>query len=134
MVNDGSGGFRIERGRATDAVFRNSLYGYWQHVGHSFVDADGDGDPDLALGRIDGGRDVPSIVAVNDGTGHYPTRIVLPDLTFNEGWTAVQALARFDVNSDGLDWYTSATALQSALVHGPLHPGPAQRRRYGVRG
>ena len=103
MVNDGSGGFRIERGRATDAVFRNSLYGYWQHVGHSFVDADGDGDPDLALGRIDGGRGVPSIVAVNDGTGHYPTRIVLPDLTFNEGWTAVHALARFDVNSDGLD-------------------------------
>ena len=39
---------------------------------------------------------------MNDGTGHYRSRIELPDPTFNDGHTAAQALAHFDVNSDGL--------------------------------
>ena len=105
MVNDGSGEFEIERARATDAVFRNSPPDYWRHVGNSFVDVDNDGDLDLALGQIqdDGLSWRPySIVVVNDGTGHYTSRIELPDPAFNDGYTAAQALAHFDVNSDGL--------------------------------
>ena len=106
MVNNGSGEFRIERDRATDAVFRNNPPDYWRHVGNSFVDVDNDGDPDLALGQIqdDGLAWRPySIVAVNDGTGHYPSRIELPDPAFNDGHTAAQALAHFDVNRDGFE-------------------------------
>ena len=104
MVNDGAGEFQIERDRATDAVFRNNPPDYWRHVGNSFVDVDNDGDPDLALGQIqdDGLAWRPySIVAVNDGTGHYRSRTELPDPAFNDGHTAAQALTRFDVNSDG---------------------------------
>ena len=44
-----------------------------------------------------------SIVVVNDGTGHYPSRIELPDPAFNDGHTAAQALTHFDVNSDGFE-------------------------------
>ena len=105
MVNNGSGEFQIERDRATDAVFRNNPPDYWRHVGNSFVDVDNDGDLDLALGQIqdDGLAWRPySIVVVNDGTGHYPSRIELPDPAFNDGHTAARALAHFDVNSDGL--------------------------------
>ena len=104
MVNNGSGAFQIERDRATDAVFRNNPPDYWRHVGNSFVDVDNDGDLDLALGQIqdDGLAWRPySIVVVNDGTGHYPSRIELPDPAFNDGHTAAQALTHFDVNSDG---------------------------------
>ena len=71
---------------------------------NSFVDVDNDGDLDLALGQIqdDGLAWRPySIVVVNDGTGHYPSRIELPDPAFNDGHTAAQALTHFDVNSDG---------------------------------
>ena len=106
MVNNGDETFTIERERATDAVFRNNPPDYWRHVGHSFVDVDNDGDLDLALGQIqdDGLAWRPySIVVVNDGTGHYPSRIELPDPAFNDGHTAVQQekLAHFDVNNDG---------------------------------
>ena len=104
MVNNGDETFTIERDRATDAVFRNNPPDYWRHVGNSFVDVDNDGDLDLALGQIqdDGLAWRPySIVVVNDGTGHYPSRIELPDPAFNDGHTAAQALTHFDVNSDG---------------------------------
>ena len=108
MVNNGDETFQIERDRATDAVFHNNsnLQDYWQHVGNSFVDVDNDGDLDLALGQIQDDNQAwrpYSIVAVNDGTGHYPSRIELPDPAFNDGLTAAQMLTHFDVNSDGLE-------------------------------
>lgn len=106
MVNNGSGEFQIERDRATDAVFRNNAPDYWRQVGNSFLDVDNDGDLELALGQIqdDGLAWRPySIVAENDGTGHYPSRIELPDPAVNDGHAAAQALTLFDVNSDGLD-------------------------------
>ena len=105
MVNAGSGEFEIERNRATDPVFRNSPPDYWRHVGNGLVDVDNDGDLDLALGQIqddDLSSRPHSIVVVNDGTGHYASRIELPDPAFNDGYTAAQALAHFDVNGDGL--------------------------------
>ena len=98
LVNNGDETFTIERDRATDAVFRNNPPDYWRQVGNSFVDVDNDGDLDLALGQIqdDGLAWRPySIVVVNDGTGHFPSRIELPDPAFNDGHTAVQALKPF---------------------------------------
>ena len=79
--------------RADDRVLRYSETGqYWRHVGTDFVDVDNDGDLDLALGHISGPEYVPySIVLVNDGTGHYPSRILLPHPAFNGGHTAVHA-------------------------------------------
>ena len=38
---------------------------------------------------------------MNDGTGHYPTRIELPHPAFYDGYTSVPALTHFDVNNDG---------------------------------
>ena len=43
------------------------------------------------------------MVAVNDGTGHYPQRIELPHPGFNEGYTAVQFMTHFDFNEDGFE-------------------------------
>ena len=107
MVNGGDGTFAIERDRATDAVFRNNPPDYWRHVGHALVDIDNDGDLDLALGNLRGPlaerATSVSMVAVNDGTGHYPQRIELPHPDFNDGYTAVQFLTHFDFNEDGFE-------------------------------
>ena len=106
MVNNGDETFTIERDRATDAVFRNNPPDYWRHVGSLFVDVDNDGDLDLALGLIqddDLRWRYNSIVVVNDGTGHYPSRIELPNPAFNDENTNVQreGLTHFDINNDG---------------------------------
>ncbi len=105
MVNNGDGTFAIEVARATDEVLRNNPPEYWRHVGNALADLDNDGDLDLALGQI---RDFDpthvnqfSIVLVNDGTGHYSTRIELPHPAFYDGYTSVPALTHFDVNGDG---------------------------------
>ena len=107
MVNNGDETFTIERDRATHPVFRNSPPDYWRHVGHTFLDIDNDGDLDLALGHLRGTRPERatsvSMVVVNDGTGYYPRRIILPHPSFNEGYTAVQFMTHFDFNDDGFE-------------------------------
>ena len=105
MVNNGDGTFTLDIERAPYELLHNPQPEYWRHVGAHLVDLDDDGDLDLALGQI---RDLDpthvnqfSIVLVNDGTGHYPARIELPHPAFNDGYTAVNALTHFDVNTDG---------------------------------
>ena len=69
------------------------------------MDVDHDGDSDLVLGQLrDPSRlDQFSIILVNDGTGHFPTRTELPHPAFNDGVTRVFGIARFDINRDGAD-------------------------------
>ena len=100
----------VDIARAPEELLHNPPPEYWRHVGAALVDLDNDRDLDLALGQI---RDLDpthinqfSIVLVNDGTGSYPARIELPHPAFNDGYTAVNALTRFDVdvpqrNADG---------------------------------
>ena len=104
-VNNGDGTFTIDPDRAPYELLHNPPPEFWRHVGNALVDLDSDGDLDLALGQI---RDLDpthidqfSIVLVNDGTGHYPERIELPHPAFYNGYTSVQRLTHFDVNSDG---------------------------------
>ena len=91
IVNNGDGSFTSDRARAPATLLHNPDPEYWRHqVGH-LVDIDNDDDLDLALGQM---RDLDpthvnqfSIVLVNDGTGHYRTRIELPHPDFNQGYT-----------------------------------------------
>ena len=104
MVNNGDGTFTIEPARTADEVLRNNPPSYRRHVGNALVDVDNDGDLDLALGHIQNDPEPSnrsSTVLLNDGSGHYPTRIDLPLAALNGGQTAVQALTHFDVDADG---------------------------------
>ncbi|MYD85861.1 MAG: VCBS repeat-containing protein [Acidobacteria bacterium] len=127
MVNNGDETFTIERDRATDAVFRNDPPDHWRHVGHTFLDIDNDGDPDLALGTIR--RSFPafetavSIVVVNDGTGHYPERIGLPRVDFNEGYTSIRFVTHFDFNADGFEDLLLVHARNSRPMGPPAFTG-----------
>ena len=105
MVNNGDGTFAVDEERAPTAL-RYNLPESWYHLEGILVDLDNDGDLDLSLGQNRAGDpdliNQSSIVLINDGTGHYPTRIELPRPTLNEGYTAVTGQTHFDVNSDGL--------------------------------
>ena len=105
MVNNGNGTFRVDTERAPYELLHNPPPEYWRHNSGHLVDLDNDGDLDLALGQM---RDLDpthinqsSIVLVNDGTGHYPTRVILPLPRFGRTWTEVPGLTHFDVNDDG---------------------------------
>ena len=118
MVNNGDGTFTIEPDRVSYEVLRNPP-DYRQYIGNHFVDLDNDGDLELVLGQLSPGPlglGAPSLVLVNDGTGHYPTRIELPRPPFNEGYTRVSWLTHFDVNADGFQ--------DLLLAHRRLYEGP----------
>ena len=118
MVNNGDGTFTIELDRVSYEVLRNPP-DYRQYIGNHFVDLDNDGDLELVLGQLSPGEfalGAPSLVLVNDGTGHYPTRIELPRPPFNEGYTRVSWLTDFDVNADGFQ--------DLLLAHRRLYEGP----------
>ncbi len=120
MVNNGDGTFTIERERASDMVLFNVPVDWWNFIGNHLADLNNDGAPELVLGPLGPGRlglGSPSTVLANDGTGHYPTRTVLPrPTTFNGGYTRVNWLTHFDVNNDGFQ--------DLLLVHTRLYEGP----------
>ena len=120
MVNNGDGTFTIERERASDMVLFNVPVDWWNFIGNHLVDLNNDGAPELVLGPLGPGRlglGSPSLVLANDGTGHYPTRTVLPrPADFNGGYTRVNWLTHFDVNNDGFQ--------DLLLAHRRLYEGP----------
>ena len=106
MVNNGDETFTIDTGRVTEEVLHNQPGEHWYFAGVHLVDVDLDGDLDVLQGQA---RDTShetrnqfNIVLVNDGTGHFPSRIELPHADFYEGFTAVAAMTDFDVNGDEL--------------------------------
>ena len=123
MVNNGDGTFTIERARVPYDLLRNPMLrnppDFRKYVGNDFVDLDNDGDLELVLGQLspgDLGLGTPTVVLVNDGTGHYPTGFDLPRPSFNAGYTRVSWLTPFDVNADGFQ--------DLLLVHRRLYEGP----------
>ena len=118
MVNNGDGTFTSERARVSYEALRGPP-DFRQWVGNDIVDLDNDGDLELVLGVQSPGNfglAVPSIVLVNDGTGHYPTSIDLPRPPLNEGYTRVSWLTHFDVDADGFQ--------DLLLTHRRLYEGP----------
>ena len=118
MVNNGDGTFTSEPARVSYEALRGRP-DFRQWVGNDVVDLDNDGDLELVLGPQspgNSGLSVPAIVLVNDGTGHYPTRIDLPRAPLNDGYTRVSWLTHFDVNADGFQ--------DLLLAHRRLYEGP----------
>ena len=107
IVNNGDGTFRVDTERASRELLHNPPPEFWRHHSGHLVDLDNDGDLDLALGQIRDGhaRNIKqsSIVLVNDGNGHYPSRVILPRPRFNGAFTQVPGLTHFDVNEDGFE-------------------------------
>ena len=105
MLNNGDGTFTLDETRAPPELRYNWPNEAWYHLAGHLVDLDNDGDLDLALGQNRGTyRETInqfSIVLINDGTGHYPTRIELPRPAFADGYTSVTGQTHFDVNDDG---------------------------------
>ena len=98
--------FEVEYRASYDLLF-NPLPDYWRYDASRFVDVDGDGDQDLALGQL---RDddpthinQSSIVLVNDGFGQYTERVELPLPKFYQGYTAVQSIGIFDLDDNGFE-------------------------------
>ncbi|MCY4026272.1 MAG: VCBS repeat-containing protein [Acidobacteria bacterium] len=105
LINNGDGTFEVDTVRAPYELLHNPEPEFWRHFACHLVDLDNDGDLDLALGQM---RDTDSthvnqssIVLVNDGTGHFPTRVELPHPRFASGHTKGFGITHYDVNGDG---------------------------------
>ena len=103
-TNKQDGTFTIDEERAPTALRYNPPEA-WYHLEGHLVDLDNDGDLDLALGQNRGldpsTFNQSNLVLINDGTGHYPSRIELPRPAFHDGFTSVTGQTHFDVNGDG---------------------------------
>ena len=105
MVNNGDETFTLDVDRVSEQVHYNRPEEHWYFAGVHLADIDRDGDLDVLQGQSR--DDDPStrsqfnIVLVNDGTGHFPSRIELPHPGFYRGFTAVGEMTTFDVNDDG---------------------------------
>ncbi|MCY4025854.1 MAG: VCBS repeat-containing protein [Acidobacteria bacterium] len=106
MVNNGDETFTLDPDRAPPDVHFNRPQEHWYFAGVHLTDIDNDGDLDVLQGQSrddhPSTRNQFNIVLVNDGTGHFPSRIELPHARFYRGFTAVGEIATFDINGDGL--------------------------------
>ena len=105
MVNNGDGTFTLDVDRVSERVHYNRPEEHWYFAGVHLADIDNDGDLDVLQGQSRDDHPTTryqfNIVLVNDGTGHFPSRIELPHAQFYEGFTAVGEMTTFDVNGDG---------------------------------
>ena len=106
MLNQGRGQrFEVDRNRVPYELLYNPRPEYWRHSASHFFDLENDGDLDLALGQLR--DDDPthinqfSIVLINDGAGHFRSRVELPQPRFYRGYTAVESIVASDINDDG---------------------------------
>lgn len=96
LLNDGRAGF-------TDVTATHLLPEQEPTMTSGFIDADGDGDPDLVTGAIGdlGGAtaDRPYRLFLNDGDGRFTTAAALPETARGNGFDIVVA----DFDGDGRD-------------------------------
>ena len=106
MVNNGDGTWTLDPERAPDEVNFNKPDEWWYFGSVHLADVDGDGDLDVLQGQSRDDDPVNinevNIVLVNDGTGHFPSRIELPHAGFHGGFTRVSFMATHDINGDGM--------------------------------
>jgi len=121
MINNGNGTFTADESRVAYTLLHNPQPEFWRHFSSALVDLNGDARLDLVLGQM---RDLDpthinqsSLVLMNDGTGHFPQRLLLPQPDFNGGYTEVHGLAASDINGDGMP--------DLVLLHQRNDDGPA---------
>ena len=125
MLNQGRGQrFEVDRNRVPYELLHNPPPEYWRHTTSYFFDLENDGDLDLALGQI---RDddpthvnQSSIILINDGTGHFRSRIELPAAAILPGLHVGRILRRL--------------GRQRRRLSGPhRHAHEERRRRLGTQ-
>ncbi|MDO9476943.1 MAG: VCBS repeat-containing protein, partial [Pseudohongiella sp.] len=103
LMNKGSAGFELDRSRLPPSLLSISAPTTWAV---NIKDLDGDGHPDLLVGRVENTGTLPSRVYWNPGNGDYSKSDVtlLPDMSrfVANGEYAVIEATTFDVNSDGV--------------------------------
>lgn len=105
MINDGDGtAWTVTADRVSEELHFNRPDEHWYFGTVALADVDGDGDLDVMQGQS---RDLheltrhqSSIVLVNDGTGHFGSRIELPHAAFHDGYSQVSSMTTYDVNGD----------------------------------
>lgn len=102
LINDGTGHFSAENRSPSSSVLASGNY-----ASATFLDANGDGHPDLFLGttgdsawdQADQGSALPSRLMINDGSGHFSDGgLELPSFGLHNGVVDATIL---DLNGDG---------------------------------
>lgn len=103
LMNKGSAGFELDRSRLPASLLGIQAPTTWAV---NIKDLDGDGYPDLLVGRVENTGTLPSRVYWNPGNGDFSKSDVtlLPDMSrfVANGEYAVIEATTFDVNSDGV--------------------------------
>ncbi|BDX08010.1 FG-GAP repeat domain-containing protein [Planctobacterium marinum] len=110
LLNDGSGNFTVDHDNRipTDILHGGETYQYyWRYIYHKLEDMNGDGFPDLVMGRLKRINNNQEFnfnkIAYNDGTGYFKAHNVhnLPGVDWNDDYTYVKSLIVGDLNGDG---------------------------------
>ncbi len=109
LMGDGKGGFTIDFDRRLplSILQGNPQYTSWRYQANLLTDLNGDGKPDLVLGRLKNRNNNQDVltdkVVINDGRGNFPLAnvVTLPAVNWLNDYTFVRNIVSLDLNADG---------------------------------